>query len=116
MNALIIVNDPPYGTERAYNALRLATALAKQGDATVRVFLLADAVACAKRGQQTAKGYYNIANMVRAFLGQGGEIGLCGSCMDARGLGEAEMLEGARRSSMEELAAWTTQADRILTF
>jgi len=30
MNVLVIVNDPPYGTERAYNGLRLAISCAKQ--------------------------------------------------------------------------------------
>lgn len=29
MSTLIIVNDAPYGTEKAYNALRLANQLAK---------------------------------------------------------------------------------------
>jgi uncharacterized protein involved in oxidation of intracellular sulfur len=38
VNALFILNDPPYGTERCYNGLRLAGALAKQQDQQVRVF------------------------------------------------------------------------------
>jgi sulfur relay (sulfurtransferase) complex TusBCD TusD component (DsrE family) len=43
---LLILNDPPYGTERTYNGLRLALALAKSDPAnTVTVFLMADAVA-----------------------------------------------------------------------
>jgi uncharacterized protein involved in oxidation of intracellular sulfur len=116
MNALVIVNDAPYGSERAYNALRLAIALAKRDGLHVRVFLMADAVVCAKAGQQTPKGYYNVENMLRALVGQGGEVGLCGSCMDARGLMEQEVVAGARRSTMEELATWTIAADRLLTF
>lgn len=116
MNALVLVNDPPYDTERAYNALRLATSLAKREGVRVRMFLMGGAVACALRGQQTPKGYYNAATMVRAFLGSGGEVGLCGSCMDARGIVEAEVVQGSRRSSMEELADWTVAADRIIPF
>jgi len=77
---------------------------------------MADAVACAKRGQGTPKGYYNMETMLRALLGHHGEVGLCGSCMDARGLTAAEILEGAHRSSMEELTAWTLAADRVVTF
>jgi len=116
MNALVIVNDAPYGTERAYNALRLAISLAKRDGMQVRVFLMADAVACAKAGQRTPKGYYSVENMLRALVGQGGEVGLCGSCMDARGLAEHEVVVGARRSSMDELTAWTVEADRLITF
>ena len=51
MNVLVIVNDQPYGSERAYNALRLADALAKRKDVELRVFLFGDAVGCAVAGQ-----------------------------------------------------------------
>ena len=49
MNILLILNDPPYGTERSYNGLRLTLALGKQGH-QVTVFLMADAVNCARTG------------------------------------------------------------------
>ncbi len=52
---LFILNDPPYGTERSYNGLRLATSLAKREDWGVRVFLMGDAASCAKAGQQAAQ-------------------------------------------------------------
>lgn len=54
--------------------------------------------------------------MIRALLGHHGEVGLCGSCMDARGIAADEIVEGAHRSSMEELTAWTLAADRVVTF
>ncbi len=41
MNILLILNDPPYGTERSYNGLRLAKALANK-ETAITVFLLAD--------------------------------------------------------------------------
>jgi len=113
MQTLFILNDAPYGTERSYNALRLAKALAKRDGETVRVFLMGDAVACAKAGQKVPEGYYNAGDMVRMV---GGEVGLCGTCMDARGLGADEIVEGARRSTMLELAAWTAEADKVLVF
>lgn len=116
MNPLIIVNDPPYDSERAYNALRLAIELAKRPDVAVRVFLMGGAVACAKRGQQTAKGYFNVENMLRALVSQGGEVALCGSCMDARGLPESDVVDGTHRGSMQQLADWTIMADRVITF
>lgn len=116
MNALIVVNDPPYDTERAYNALRLALELAKRPGHAVRVFLMGGAVACARRGQRTAKGYYNVENMLRALVSHGGVVGLCGSCMDARAQPESDVVEGAQRSSLQELADWTIAADRVVTF
>ena len=116
MNVLFIVNDPPYGTERSYNALRLARTLLKRDGVTMRMFLLGDAVADAKSGQKVAAGYYNLADMVKMLLHAGGEVGLCGTCMDARGIQATECVEGAKRSTMEELADWTLWADKVLTF
>ena len=117
MKTLIILNDPPYGTERCYNGLRLAHALAKACAAnTVPVFLMADAVVAAKSGQKTPDGYYNMERMLKRIASGKGEVLLCGTCMDARGLSEAEMMEGARRSTMDELAATTIAADKALMF
>jgi uncharacterized protein involved in oxidation of intracellular sulfur len=48
MNFLIVINDSAYGSERAFNALRLAGSLAKRDGADVRVFLLGDGVSCAQ--------------------------------------------------------------------
>ena len=52
MQTLFILNDAPYGSERSYNALRLAKAMAKRDGEAVRLFLMGDAVACAKAGQK----------------------------------------------------------------
>ena len=114
-STLFIINDPPYGNELAYNALRLAAALENREDEHVRVFLMGDAVSCAKAGQKVPEGYYNIQLMLGKVLRKG-EVGLCGTCMDARGLAEAEFIEGARRGTMAQLAEWTAQADKVLVF
>ena len=116
MDALFIINDPPYGTERAYNALRLAYSLVQRDGEQVRVFLIGDAAACAKRGQQTPNGYYNLERMLSAIARRGGRVGVCGSCMDARGMADEELVEGAHRSTMDELTDWTLATDRVLTF
>ena len=100
MKTLFILNDAPYGTERSYNGLRLARSLSKMAEETVRVFLMGDAVACAKSGQEVPEGYYNAGDMVRMA---GGEVALCGTCMDARALTEAEIVPGSRRSTLKEL-------------
>ncbi|MCM2328860.1 MAG: DsrE family protein [Lysobacter sp.] len=114
-STLFIINDAPYGNERAYNALRLAGALSGKEGEQVRVFLMADAVGCAKAGQKVPEGYYNVQIMLGKVLRKG-EVGLCGTCMDARGMAEAEFLEGARRGTMAQLAEWTIQADKVLVF
>ncbi len=113
MNTLFILNDAPYGTERSYNALRLARQLGKMEGETVRVFLMGDAVACAKNGQKVPTGYYNAGDMVRMV---GGEVALCGTCMDARGYVDEDMVSNARRSTLKELAEWTASADKVLVF
>lgn len=115
MKTLIIVNDPPYGTERLYNALRLAHALRK-AEAEVTVFLMADAVLGAKRGQKPPEGYYSTEIMLGRVLRGGGAVLLCGTCMDARGLQASELIDGAKRSNMDELAAATLAADKLLVF
>ena len=114
MKVLFILNDPPYGTERSFNGLRLAKTLQAKGT-DVTVFLMADAVACAKAGQKVPQGYYNLELMVKSVARKGAVL-LCGTCMDARGLTDAEVVEGARRSTMDELAEATLAAERVLVF
>lgn len=117
MKSLFILNDPPYGTERVYNGLRLAHALAKNDAQTqVTVFLMADAVVAAKAGQKTPDGFYNVERMLKRVIAGKGQVLLCGTCLDARGITEAEIMTGARRSTMDELAAATTAADKVLVF
>ncbi len=114
-STLFILNDGPYGNERAYNALRLAGALAAREGQHIRVFLLGDAVACAKSGQKVPEGYYNLQLMLGKVL-RNGEVTLCGTCMDARGLGDGELIDGARRGTLAQLADWTAEADKVLVF
>ena len=117
MNLLMILNDAPYGTERTYNGLRLAmNLLSKVEGAQVTVFLMGDAVASAKAGQQTPTGYYNVERMLKGVLGRKGQVLLCGSCMDARGIKETEIVEGSRRSTLDELTEKTASAERTLVF
>ena len=115
MNVLVIVNDQPYGSERPYNALRLATSLSKRDDVQVRVFLLGDGVACAVAGQRLPEGQYHLDRMLKGLLHRA-EVACCGTCLDARGLDEGQLVEGARRSTLDELTDSTLWADQTLTF
>jgi uncharacterized protein involved in oxidation of intracellular sulfur len=116
MKTLLILNDPPYGTERSYNALRLARSLAAKESSEVRVFLLGDAAACAKAGQKVPQGYYNVGDMLSGLIRRGAVVGVCGTCLDARGIGEADLVQGAARSTMEQLGEWSAWADKALVF
>ena len=117
MKTLIILNDPPYGTERTYNGLRLAlNLLATAEGLELKVFLMGDAVSSAKAGQKTPNGYYNVERMLKGVVTKKAQVLLCGSCMDARAIREDEILEGCRRSSMEELTEATLAADKVLIF
>lgn len=117
MKALFILNEPPYGTERIYNGLRLAHAMAKKDPACAfTVFLMGDAVGGARKGQKTPEGYYNLERMLKRFAAGAHKVLLCGACMDARGLTEDDLMDGARRSSMDELAEETLAADKVLVF
>ncbi len=113
---LFILNDPPYGTERSYNALRLAGALTKRDGEEVKIFLVGDAASCAKAHQKVPPGYYNVEVMLHGATKHGAEIGVCGTCMDARGITEAELAEGARRGTLEQLTDWTRWAEKTLVF
>jgi len=116
MKFLLILNDPPYGSERCYNALRLALALHKaESRPEVVIFLMADAVVAAKAGQKTPEGYYRLESMLKAAI-EHGEVLLCGSCMDARGVRDDEIIGGARRSTMAQLADHAITADKVLVF
>jgi uncharacterized protein involved in oxidation of intracellular sulfur len=53
--------------------------------------------------------------MLKGFVRHGGQIACCGTCLDARSLTEDNLIESAPRSTMEELAAWTVEADDVLT-
>lgn len=117
MKILIIINDAPYGTEKAYNALRLANQLGKDHEtAQVRIFLIADAVACALPNQTTPNGYYNIERMMKLALTKGAKVGICGSCSEARGLKADGFIEGAEPSTMAELASWVVDSDKVIVF
>ena len=113
---LFILNDPPYGTERSYNALRLAGSLSKRDGEEVKVFLIGDAASCARGNQKVPQGYYNIEVMLRSVARRGGEIGVCGTCLDARGIADDHLCDVAHRSALDQLTEWTQWAERVIVF
>jgi uncharacterized protein involved in oxidation of intracellular sulfur len=68
---LFLVNDSPYGSERPYNALRLALKLAQRPETHVQIFLMGDGVNCAVAGQKTPEGYFNVERMLKSIVRRG---------------------------------------------
>jgi uncharacterized protein involved in oxidation of intracellular sulfur len=117
MKILFILNDAPYGSEKTYNALRLAMALQKDQPGTeTLVFLMADAVTAALPAQSTPQGYYNIERMVKSVINKGGQVRLCGTCCEARGIKAMPLLNGTEVSTMSQLAQWTVESEKVLVF
>ena len=58
------------------------------------MFLLGDAAACAKSGQKVPQGYYHLESFLKMIARAGGEIGVCGTCMDARGMADTDLVDG----------------------
>ncbi len=114
---LILINDGPYGTEKAYNGLRLANQMGKDHEnVEVRIFLMADAASCAIAGQSTPNGYYNIERMLKFAINKGAKVKICGSCADARGLKNVTLVEGAEISTMAEFSDWVVESDKVISF
>jgi uncharacterized protein involved in oxidation of intracellular sulfur len=111
----IVIQDAPYGSEKAYNAFRYASTLLVHQIA-VNLFLLADGVGVAKRGQKTPTGYYNTANMLAELIAKGVKVKTCGTCCAARGLAQQELIEGVEMGRMIDLAQWTKETDSVVTF
>ena len=80
------------------------------------MFLLGDAVGCAVTGQKVPDGYYHLDRMIEFAVRHGAEVGCCGTCMDARGIADERLVNGARRSTLDEFTDWTMQADKVITF
>ena len=114
MKYLFIFNDSPYGTQRVYNGLRLASSLSR--GAEICVFLLGDGVICGLAGFAPVSADYNPQEMLRAISGTGAAIAACGTCMDARGMRPESLIPEVRRSTLDELAAWTEEAEKVISF
>ena len=117
MNVLLIINESPYGSERAWNALRLATALQQEvPDTRIRIFLLSDGVYSAIPEHHRPDGSYNIGQMLTTLIANGAEVLACVTCIDQRGLWAYKLIEGVQLGSMIELAHWTAEANKVIVF
>ena len=112
---VVIANGAPYGSESLFNALRLAIALNEQGGASLKLFLMSDAVTAGLRGQKPGEGY-NIQQMLEILTAQNVPVKLCKTCTDGRGITTLPLIDGVAVGTLVELAQWTLAADKVLTF
>ena len=116
-NILFILNDPPYGGERSYNALRIATVLSRHASYYVRVVLLGAAIACAQgNAKDGGATRYDTLPLLRAISAHGGEICACDSCIEGGRINRDSLVGTCRCCALEELTGWIGQADRLLVF
>lgn len=117
MKILLVINDAPYGNEKAFNAFRLAMTLQKDHpNIEVKIFFMADGIFCAIPNTNTPTGYYNIERMLKSIVKNGGTVKLCQSCAQARGLIELNLIDGVEIGTMPEYANWVVECDKVLIF
>jgi uncharacterized protein involved in oxidation of intracellular sulfur len=116
MKTLFVINGSAYGLDSTFNAIRLAGNLAKRDGIEVTVFLMGDGVTAAVSNQKTPDGYYKLDRMLSHIAKEGQQILCCGTCMDARGIQDSMLMEGAGRSTMDELAEKTIECEKVLVF
>jgi len=114
----IILNGAPYGDEKVWNALRMAKALSVGADRMkINIFFLGDAVTTAKKGQKPPEGFYNLEKMLTELIDQGVQVVVCRTCINARGLTQEDLVEGARvGTTAGDLAQWVKESQKILSF
>lgn len=116
MRYLFIFNDSPYGSQRTYSGLRLAMNLTRRSENVVSVFLIGDGVTAAFEGFTPVHCYYNTQDMLRQLGKAGARIGVCKTCLEARGILDRHLVPCAKRSTLDDLTEWTEEADKVLTF
>lgn len=115
-NILIISNDAAYGSESLFNSLRLAIAMKEQEPSlNLKLFLMSDAVTAGLKGQRPNEGY-NIQQMLEILTAQNVPVLLCKTCADGRGMSDLPLIDGVKIGTLVQLASWTLESDKVLTF
>lgn len=119
----VATGEAPYGRERLYTALRFVLASLVAGHA-VNLFLFEDAVFAAKKGQNPPElpslleheAMPNCEQLLKASIGQGAVVRICGVCATERGLSQGELIEGATLGTIHDLVDWVVGADKVVFF
>jgi uncharacterized protein involved in oxidation of intracellular sulfur len=115
MYQLYVFSDSPHGSDRGHRGLTLARAVTKRHH-HVRIYLHSDSVLYAKAGANVWIGHERAEDVMRTLVRYGARVGVCVTSMDALGMDDGQLVEGAQRSDIHELADWTIAADKVLVF
>ena len=110
-------NDSTYSGEKTFNAVRFAINMKEEHskDVNIKLFCFSDAILCGIAGQNPNEGF-NIQQLIDILAAQGAEIKLCTSCVKARGLLDAKLIDGVTLGTLDDVSEWTLWADKVLTF
>ena len=111
----IIINEAPYGKERALSALRYAATCDIEGH-KVKIWLFENGVYVAKKGQKSLKGLINYGQLLENLIQGGVEVKACVVCVEARGITQADLVEGVKIATVHELVEWTVNSDKVIVF
>ena len=118
MKVLFIFNHEPYdGSDVAWNGLRLAKNLHQRGY-EVRIFLMNDSVDLARDCNKKPDNYDNdLVEMLKEMYNDGVELKVCGTCQARCGIYKNEPYFAPEiKATMNDLADWVEDSDKILTF
>jgi len=118
MSTLIIFNRQPYdGNDIAWNALRLAKTLKDKGE-DVKIFLMNDSVDLARDTTEKPEFYeFDLVKILKELYNNGIELKVCGTCQARCGLNKNQPYFNDKiKGTMDDLASWTIECNKVLTF
>lgn len=117
MKVLIIINEKPAPDEKAYNAIRIAAQFQKDNpENKIFIYLIADGVFCAAAGVEGIAGILNVEAMLTGVIQKGGEVKMCTSCGQSRGLMDKKLITGAEWTNLKTLTDWVTESDKVINY
>jgi uncharacterized protein involved in oxidation of intracellular sulfur len=118
MSTLIIFNHQPYdGSDVAWNGLRLAKTL-MDNNQEVRIFLMNDSVDLARESTIKPDNYdYDLVQLLKQMYNEGAKLKVCGTCQARCGINKNQpYFSDDIKGTMNDLAMWTMESDKVLTF
>ena len=118
MKILFIFNHEPYdGSDITWNGLRLAKTLFEKGN-DVRIFLMNDSVDMARECYKKPESYdTDLVAMLKEMYNNGVKLKVCGTCQARCGIYKNQpYFVDNIKATMNELAEWVEECDKILTF
>lgn len=113
MNVLIILNEGPLTGEKAYNALRIGTQFLKDGH-QLKLYLIGDGVYNVMGNTKAAPGAFHIEAMMEEIVKLGGDVKMCTTCGNTRGLADLKIVQGATWTNLKTLTDWVIECDKVI--